>query len=75
MLAGYKLTDIRIRTFSVEFVFYGALTIMIRAKKDFRFEIRGGEYLYFDPARAIHDLDLESSEFIFYTECNVKERP
>ena len=49
----------------MEFVFYGLLTIILRAKKDFRFEIKTGEGLYFDPARVTHDLDSESSKFIF----------
>src|SRR5579871_1437814 len=65
-LIGCELTDIRVRTFCVEFVFYGLLTIILRAKKDFRFEIKNGEGLYFNPARVTHDLDSESSKFIFF---------
>jgi hypothetical protein len=64
-LGSSTLIDVRVRTFRVEFVFLESMTIIVRANKDFRFELKLGEDLYFDPARSIHDLDRESAKFIF----------
>lgn len=64
-LESCTLTDIRVRTFCVEFVFSESLTIIVKAKKDFRFELKSGGGLYFDPTRTIHDFEHDSAKFIF----------
>jgi len=64
-LVGCKLTDIRVRTFCVEFVFADALSITVRVKKAFKFLLGGETESGFDPAVLTHDQSAERAEFVF----------
>lgn len=64
-LIGCTLTDVRVRTFCVEFVFSKTLTILVRVKKKLKFALRPGDELSYDPTLTTHDLSIESPKFIF----------
>src|SRR5262249_6894884 len=64
-LIGCTLVDIRVATFHTDFVFSEALTITVRMKKKFKFALRKGEELSFDPALKVHEPAVESSAFVF----------
>jgi hypothetical protein len=65
-LIGLVLTDVRVRTFCVELVLSEQMTIIVKVKKNFQFRLDPErEVLYFDPTRHVHDVVVESSDFIF----------
>lgn len=64
-LIGLPLTDIKIATFYVDFVFIESLTFILRVKKVFSFTLSGREPSIFDPTARIHNPAFESANFIF----------
>ncbi|WP_341898912.1 hypothetical protein, partial [Ferrovibrio terrae] len=64
-LIGFPLTDIKVATFYVDFVFIESLTFTLRVKKAFRFTLPGREPSIFDPAVKTHNTAFESANFIF----------
>lgn len=64
-LIGLPLTDIKVATFYVDFVFIESLSFILRVKKAFHFTLAGHELSTFDPTVKAHNTTFESANFIF----------
>jgi hypothetical protein len=64
-MVGYRLCEIRICVFYVDFVFYDEISIIVRVKKEFGFIVHAEKREVFDPAQAHHNPAYENSGFVF----------